>query len=223
VADVPFLNRSEAGQALAARLDQYKNQNDLLVLGLPRGGVVVAFEVAQALGAELDVFLVRKLGMPGHEELAIGALASGGIRVLNRAILDEVHLSSAMLEAVTAKARRELEERERLYRKDRPAPVVKDRTVILVDDGLATGATMLAAARAIKPQNPRKLIAAVPVAPESAGNELRKEADDIVCAIKAKKLDAVGNWYEDFSQTTDDEVKDLLERAAHRVSRCTPE
>lgn len=223
MADVPFLNRSDAGQALAARLGQYKNQNDVLVLGLPRGGVVVAFEVAQALGAELDVFLVRKLGMPGHEELAIGALASGGVRVLNRGILDEVNLSSAMLEAVTAKARRELEERERLYRKDRPAPAVKGRTVILVDDGLATGATMLAAARALKPQNPAKLIAAVPVAPESAGSELGKETDEIVCAIKPKRLDAVGNWYEDFSQTTDDEVKELLERAAHRVSSCTSE
>lgn len=215
---VPFLDRHDAGRQLAARLEQYKNLDDVLVLGLPRGGVVVAFEVAQSLHAELDVFLVRKLGLPGHEELAVGALASGGIRVLNRAILDEVNLSSAMLDVVTSRARRELEEREHLYRMDRPAIPVQDRTIILVDDGLATGATMLAAARALRPQHPRKLIIAVPVASESACNDLAKEADEIVCAMEPKRFEAVGNWYADFSQTTDDEVKDLLQRAARRVS-----
>jgi Predicted phosphoribosyltransferases len=215
---VPFLDRHDAGRQLAARLEQYKNLDDMLVLGLPRGGVVVAFEVAQSLHAELDVFLVRKLGLPGHEELAVGALASGGIRVLNRAILDEVNLSSAMLDVVTSRARRELEEREHLYRMDRPAIPVQDRTIILVDDGLATGATMLAAARALRPQHPRKLIIAVPVASESACNDLAKEADEIVCAMEPKRFEAVGNWYADFSQTTDDEVKDLLQRAARRVS-----
>ncbi|HUS05876.1 MAG TPA: phosphoribosyltransferase [Bryobacteraceae bacterium] len=211
---VPYRNRSDAGRVLAGELQKYRSQPSLLVLGLPRGGVPVAFEVASALQAELDVFIVRKLGLPGHSEFAIGALASGGVRVLDEQFISESQLSSGVIEALTARERRELERRERLYRKHRPPLLVRDRTVILVDDGLATGSTMLAAIRALRPQKPGRLIVAVPVAGETVCSQLRAEVDEMVCGFIPDQLYSVGMWYEDFSQTTDEEVQELLNLAA---------
>lgn len=208
-----FKNRKAAGQLLAGQLAEYANRRDVLVLALPRGGVPVAFEVAKALNAPLDIFLVRKLGVPGHEELAMGAIASGGVRVLNRDIVRAHHLFEAAIHQVAVREQRELERRERLYRGDRPAPDVAGRTVILVDDGLATGATMKAAVLALRQQQPGRLVAAVPVSSPETCQELRSEVDDIICATTPRPFYSVGLWYEDFSQTTDEEVRDLLDRA----------
>jgi predicted phosphoribosyltransferase len=216
---VPFQNRSEAGRVLAGKLTGYRNREDVLVLALPRGGVPVGFEIAHALSADLDIFLVRKLGLPGQEELAVGAIASGGVRVLNHGLLETLHLSPAVLESVATRELRELERRESLYREGRPATPVRDRTIILVDDGLATGASMLAAVRALRPQGPRRIVVAVPVAAEAACDDFLREVDEVVCAATPEPFRAVGIWYEDFSQTTDEEVQELLERAAReRVS-----
>ena len=205
-----FKNRSEAGKLLSPRLEQYKNRHDLHVLALPRGGVPVAFEIAQALQATLDVFLVRKLGVPGYEELAMGAVASGRVRLLQRDVLDAFHVSPSTIEAVTETELRELQRREQLYRGSRSAPDIHDHTVILVDDGLATGSTMRVAAAAINRQRPKCLIAVVPVAAPEACSKLKAEVDEVICAEMPQTFSSVGSWYEDFSEVTDDEVRQFL-------------
>jgi putative phosphoribosyl transferase len=206
-----FRNRTEAGRALARKLESYAGQPDMLVLGLPRGGVVVAYEVALRLDVPLDVFLVRKLGAPGHEELALGAVASGGICFLNEALLASLHLSQAALDQIVEREKLELTRTEQLYR-NRPAPDLRGRTVILVDDGLATGATMRAAVRAVQLQHPARIVAAVPVAAGDTLEELRQEVDEAVCVQAPAEFHAVGEWYEDFGQTTSEEVRALLEK-----------
>lgn len=209
-----FQSRTHAGQVLATMLDPYANRRDVLILGLPRGGVPVAYEVAKALRAPLDVFLVRKLGVPGQEELAMGAIASGGIRVRNEEVVGYLGIPDAVIDAVAQAEQQELRRRELLYRGARPAPEVRGRTVILIDDGLATGSTMRAAVAALRLQQPARIVVAVPVAAPSTCDELRTEVDQIVCAMTPEPFHGVGQWYEDFSQTTDDEVRTLLERAA---------
>ncbi len=211
-----FRDRRHAGRVLAQSLAAYAGRDDALVLALPRGGVPVAFEVAQALGLPLDVCIVRKLGVPGHEEYAMGALASGDVRVLNDDVVRSLQISDAAIEAVTRNERLELERRERLYRQGRPAPRLAGRCVILVDDGLATGATMLAAVRAVRAQLPARTVVAVPTAAAETCAQLRREADEVVCATTPEPFRAVGLWYEDFSQTGDDEVRELLIRGAGR-------
>jgi putative phosphoribosyl transferase len=209
---LPFANRREAGQRLAQALRAYAGR-DLLVLALPRGGVPVAFEVAKALKAELEVMVVRKLGVPYQEELAMGALASGGARVLNHEVIANLGLSEDVIEEVTRREEQELARRERAYRGDRPFPKVKGRTVILVDDGLATGATMRAAVAALKTLGPAAIVVAVPVAPPDTAAKLREEVDDLVCLATPENFYAVGQWYVDFSQTSDEEVRELLAKA----------
>ena len=209
-----FRDRADAGRTLATGLVEYAGRPDLVVLALPRGGVPVGFEVARALRAPLDVFLVRKLGVPGHEELALGAIASGGVRVLNPGVVQALELPDQAIEAVAAAERRELERRERAYRADRPPPDVRGKTVLLVDDGLATGSTMRAAATALRQQGPARIVIGVPVSTPETCDQVREEVDDIVCAITPEVLFGVGAWYQDFSQTTDDEVRELLARAA---------
>lgn len=208
-----FRDRVQAGQRLAGELKEYAHQSDALVLGLPRGGVPVAFEVAKALNVELDIFLVRKLGVPGHEELAMGAIASGGTRVLNEQVTQMLRVPEDVIDDVARKETQELERRERAYRGDRSPPDVRGRTIILVDDGLATGSTMRAAAQALKTEEPKRLIVAVPVAAPETCDAFRDEVDEIVCAITPESFQAVGLWYDDFSQTTDEEVRHLLKRA----------
>lgn len=208
-----FRSRTEAGRFLGERVRDAVANRDAAVLALPRGGVPVGFEVAQALHADLDVFLVRKLGVPGQEELAMGAIASGGTRVLNHNLIRKLRLPPQLVENVTAAEHRELLRREALYREGRPPVPVENRTVILVDDGLATGATMLAAARALRQKNPKRLMVAVPVAARDTCEEFRAHVDEIICAFTPEPFVAVGIWYENFSQTTDDEVRELLERA----------
>src|SRR5258708_13842263 len=209
----PFRDRAEAGRSLAAKLAAYANRPDVVVLALPRGGVPVAFEVARALGAPLDVLLVRKLGVPGYEELAMGAVATGGVRVLNGQVGDTLRARSYVIDAVAAREQQELTRRERLYRGGRPPPSVRGRTVVLVDDGLATGATMHAAVKALRQQQPARIVVAVPIAAPETCDELKAEADEVICGITPEPFDAVGRWYEDFSQTTDEEVADLLARS----------
>ncbi|MBA2671135.1 MAG: phosphoribosyltransferase [Gemmatimonadetes bacterium] len=187
------------------------------MLGLPRGGVPVAFEVAQALEARLDVMLVRRLGVPGHEELAMGAIASGGIRVINEQVKVELRIPDHVVDAVAEKEQRELERREREYREGRAPPEIRGRVVILVDDGLATGSTMRAAAEALKQMGPKRLVVAVPVAAPETCAAFRDQVDEIVCALTPEPFRAVGLWYQDFSQTTDDEVRELLRRADHQA------
>src|SRR5215210_2593523 len=208
-----YRDRTEAGKRLAERLTDYADRPDVLVLALPRGGVPVAYEVARALQAPLDVFLVRKLGVPGHEELAMGAIATGGVRVLNDDVVDYMSIRGEVIDAVAADELRELERRERAYRGDRPAPDVRGKTVILVDDGLATGSTMRAAAAALRQQQPARIVVAVPVSAPQTCDEYRMGVDEIVCAVTPEPFQAVGLWYKDFSQTTDDEVRDLLARS----------
>lgn len=208
-----FVDRKQAGKLLAAGLKRYAGRLDTIVLALPRGGVPVAFEIAQALSAPLDVFLVRKLGLPGQEELAMGAIATGGVRVLNRDVVSHLAIPQRIIDTVSQQAQQELERRERLYRGDRPPPAVRGMTVILVDDGLATGSTMRAAITALKKLEPGRIVIAVPVAPPSTVDELKKEVDQVACVIEPEPFDGVGRWYEDFSQTTDHEVRSLLDRA----------
>jgi erythromycin esterase-like protein/predicted phosphoribosyltransferase len=208
-----FRDRADAGRLLAQQLRQYAHRDDVVVLALPRGGVPVAYEIARALDAPLDVFVVRKLGVPGHEELAMGAIATGGMRVLNKQLIESLGIRAEWIEAIDAKERRELERRERAYRGDRPPPELAGRTVILVDDGLATGSTMLAAVWAVRQEEPGRIVVAAPVADPDVCEALRREADEVVCLLTPQPLQAVGAWYEDFSQTSDEEVHELLERA----------
>jgi putative phosphoribosyl transferase len=208
-----FRDRAEAGRLLATKLAEYADRADVLVLGLPRGGVPVAFEVARGLKVPLDVFLVRKLGVPGHEELGMGALASGGVRVLNDELIRALQVNQESIHRVTEQETQELQRRERHYRNGRAGPDVRDRTIILIDDGLATGLTMRAAARALHQQQPAKIVVAVPVASLEVCEELKDLVDEVICTITPRELFAVGLWYEDFSQTGDDEVRELLERA----------
>lgn len=209
-----FHDRSEAGRLLAAKLVHYVDRSDGLVLALPRGGVPVAYEVAPALNAPLDVFLVRKLGVPGYEELAMGAIATGGVRVLNDQLVSALAIPDYVIDAVAVWEEQELKRRERVYRGDRPPPDVSGRTVILVDDGLATGATMQAAVKALRQQQPGRIVVAVPTASPETCEALRAEVDEIICAVTPEPFYAVGFWYENFSQTTDEEVRDLLARSA---------
>ena len=215
-----FRDRSDAGRQLAARLKHYAGRANVLVLALPRGGVPVGFEVAEALGAPLDVFLVRKLGVPGHEELAMGAIA-GGVRVLNEQVIRTLRPSEAVLAAVEAKERTELERRERESRRERPPLDVTGKTVILVDDGLATGSTMRAAIAAVRRLGPARVVVAVPVGAADTCKECAREADEAICVQQPAPFHGVGMWYEDFSQTTDDEVRELLARSGKRQSAVT--
>jgi len=213
-----FPNRAEAGRQLAEKLVDYAGRDDVIVLGLPRGGVPVSYEVAQRLGVPLDVFVVRKLGVPGFEELALGAIASGGVRVLNEDVMRSLPNADQLIESVTAKEMVELERREQAYRDGRPAPELRDRVVILVDDGLATGATMRAAVAALRQRGVAKIVVAAPVGAPDTCRELEQEADETICAICPEFFQAVGQYYEDFSQTSDEEVRELLLRAAQRTA-----
>jgi putative phosphoribosyl transferase len=208
-----FRDRVEAGRCLAERLSAYADRPEVIVLALPRGGVPVGFEVARALRAPLDVFLVRKLGVPGRKELAMGAIASGGVRLLNEDVVQVLKIPESVIDAVADEEQRELERRERLYRDDRPPPAVRGRTVILIDDGLATGSSMRAAVAALRRLEPARIVVAVPVAASATCQELQAEVDEVVCARTPEPFYAVGLWYEDFSQTTDEEVHNLLARA----------
>ena len=208
-----FRNRRDAGRRLAAELRTYANRADVIVLALPRGGVPVGYEVATALDVPLDVFVVRKLGLPWHEELAMGALASGGVRILDDDLIRVARVSAEDIERVTAAEQIELERRERRYRGDRPFPDLTGKTVLLVDDGLATGSTMRAAVAALRQEVPRSIVVAVPVAAPATCDAFRDIADDIVCAVTPEPFRAVGLWYDDFSQTTDEEVHELLVQA----------
>ena len=205
-----FDDRRAAGRALAEAVQHYSSRPDLVVLALPRGGVPVGVEVARRLGAPLDVFLVRKLGTPGHEELAMGAIASGDVRVMNDDVVRWHAISDASIAAVAAREQLELERRERLYRAGRDAVPINGRTVILVDDGLATGSTMRAAVQAVRQRGPASVVVGVPVGARQACEELAGIADEVVCVFTPEHFSAVGEWYEDFSQTSDDEVRELL-------------
>jgi len=210
-----YQDRTDAGRQLARQLGAYAHRHDVIVLALPRGGVPVGFEVAEALGAPLDVLLVRKLGVPGHEELAMGAIVSGGARVVNEDVVNYLHIPDTVIDEVARRELEELDRRDRTYRDVRPAPAVSGRTVILVDDGLATGSTMRAAAAAMRELEPARIVVAVPVAAPQTCRELRSEVDEVVCVHTPDMFQGVGQWYMDFSQTTDDEVRALLARAAH--------
>jgi putative phosphoribosyl transferase len=210
-----FQNRYVAGQWLASKLSEYANRPDVVVLALPRGGVPVAHEVAKELNAPMDVFIVRKLGVPGHEELAMGAIASGSVRLLNQNVVEMFGIPQDLIEMITEKEQRELERQEREYREGRPPLDVQGRTVILVDDGLATGASMHVAVAALKQKNPAHIVVAVPVASEETCSEFEGEVDQVVCALTPEEFWAVGEWYEDFSQVGDEEVRELLRRAAN--------
>jgi predicted phosphoribosyltransferase len=218
VAEQPFRDRREAGRVLAGLLEHYRDRPDVVVLALPRGGVPVAFEVASALDAPLDVFLVRKLGTPGHDELAMGALAGGGVIVLNEDVVRGLNISSEAIQEVADRESRELTRREQVYREGRPTPDVAGKTVILVDDGLATGSSMRAAIVALREQQPGRIVVAVPAAPSSTCRELENEVEEVVCAMTPSPFLAVGNAYRDFTQTTDEEVRELLRAAAGSVA-----
>jgi putative phosphoribosyl transferase len=209
-----FRDRIDAGKTLAQRLAKYAHRNDVVVLALPRGGVPVGYEVAEALDAPLDVFLVRKLGTPGHRELAMGAIASGGVRVLNDEVVHWLHLTPEQIDAVAREEERELARRETAYKEGRSPLTVEGRVVILVDDGLATGSTMRAAVQAVKQQGPKHVIVAVPVGARETCRDLGELADEVVCASIPEPFSAVGQWYMNFEQTTDEEVRELLRRAS---------
>jgi putative phosphoribosyl transferase len=208
-----FLNRSDAGRILAQKLKEYAGRDDVIVLGLPRGGVPVAYQAAQVLNAPLDVFLVRKLGVPGHEELAMGAIATGGVRILNEDVVQALDIPAQVIDAVARREEQELERREHLYRGSRPYPDIAGKTVILIDDGLATGSSMRAAVAGLRALNPARIVVAVPTAAPETCEAFEYIVDKIVCANTPEPFYGVGLWYDDFSQTTDDEVRDLLERA----------
>jgi len=213
-----FQDRSEAGKILATHVAKAVDDPDIIVLALPRGGVPVAFEVARSLRAPMDIYVVRKLGLPGEEELAIGAIASGGVRVLNRALIAHLQIPEELIERVTAQQSIELERREQLYRGTRGLIPLRGHTTILVDDGLATGATMLAAARSVRAQQPRRIVVAVPVASSSACEDIREDVDQTVCVVTPEPFLAVGAWYDDFSQTSDSEVRSLLAQSRGEAS-----
>lgn len=208
-----FHNRIQAGQLLAEHLRDYANQPDVIVLGLPRGGVPVAYEIAKSLGVPLDIWLVRKLGVPGQEELAMGAIATGGVLIQNDGIIQSLHISQKTLQEVAAIEQMELERRDRAYRGDRPLPKLSDQTVILVDDGIATGSTLRAAIAALKHYHPKAIVVAAPVAPTSVYETLQDLVDRVVCLLTPEPLYSIGMWYIDFSQTTDAEVCYLLEQS----------
>jgi putative phosphoribosyl transferase len=210
-----FQNRFEAGRLLASKLRHLANRSDLVVLALPRGGVPVGFEVARELNAPLDVFVVRKLGVPGQKEFAMGAIASGGIRILNEDVVQTLGIPEEVIDTVAAEEERELERREREYRDGRPPVDVRGRTVVLVDDGLATGSSMRVAVLALRKKSPAPIIVAVPVAAPATCAEFQSEVDEVICAVTPEPFRAVGQWYTDFSQTIDEEVRDLLRRAAN--------
>lgn len=212
-----FQNRRDAGKRLASLLHDYAGLQDTLVLGLPRGGVPVAYEVARALHAPLDVFVVRKLGVPGQEELAFGEIATGGVRILNPAVMEHARITNDELETATAAEAKELKRREQAFRGDRSAPQIRGRTVILIDDGLATGATMRAAVMALRQQHPARIVVGVPAASPETCAEFQDEVDDIICAVTPDPFYSVGSWYDDFTQTTDEEVHALLERVSQHT------
>src|SRR5205814_1861743 len=212
-------NRNEAVRVLAKKIAQDADHDDVSELVLPRGGVHVAYEVARCLHAPLDVFIVRKLGVPGFEELAAGAIASGSVRVLNEDVMRAIPYGDAAIEAVTAKETAELQRREQIYREGRPAPELRDKIVMLVDDGLATGATMRAAVKALRQSGAAKIVVAVPVGPPDTCREIAQEADETICLSTPEFFQAVGQYYEDFSQTSDDDVRKLLTRAEQEISR----
>jgi putative phosphoribosyl transferase len=216
-----FLNRAEAGKFLAENLSAYFNRDDVLVLALPRGGVPVAAEVAKRLNAPLDVFVVRKLGVPYHPELAMGAIASGGVRVVNRYVVDALRIPDLVSDAVAAQEQEELARRERAYRDDLPPPAVEGKTVILVDDGIATGATMLVAVAALRQMEAARVVVAAPVIAGSTYYQMRHAADDVAAVLVPDEFRGVGEWYEDFSQTTDQEVRELLAQATSRAQSVT--
>jgi putative phosphoribosyl transferase len=209
----PFIDRRDAGRKLAQKLSAYREQPNVLILALPRGGVPVAYEVALALNALLDIFIVRKLGLPGREELAIGAIASGDIRVLNRDVVRMLSIPDEVINFVAKRELQELQRRESLYRKDRPYPEVQDQTVILIDDGLATGASMRAAIAGLRSKHPARIVVAVPAAAPDVCRSFQSEVDEVVCAFTPEPFYGVGRWYEDFSQVSDEEVRILLEEA----------
>src|SRR5947199_5940580 len=213
-----FADRTEAGRLLAEKLGEYADRGDVIILGLPRGGVPVAYEVAKRLRAPLDVFIVRKLGVPGFEELAAGAIASGGVRVLNEEVMRAIPYADEAIEAVTVRETAELERREQIYREGRPSPELRDRVVILVDDGLATGATMRAAVKALRQRGVTRIVVAVPVGPPDTCREIEHEADETICLSTPPFFQAVGQYYEDFSQTSDEDVRELLSQAAQDMS-----
>lgn len=225
-----FHDRHEAGRLLAARLKPYADRPEVLVLALPRGGVAVAVEVAEALKAQFDVFVVRKLGVPGHEELGLGAVASGGVRTLNQSVIQDLRISTKVIESISELEWQELERQERVYRRGRPFLDVQERVVILVDDGIATGGTMRAATLALHHMRPKRTVIAVPVAPLTVCEELAKLVDEVVCIAMPELFYAIGQWYENFPQISDEQVAEMLERATHRedcsrtaavaVSRC---
>jgi predicted phosphoribosyltransferase len=212
-----FRDRREAGRALAARLGAYAGRDDVAVLALPRGGVPVGYEVAEALAAPLDVFLVRKLGTPGHRELAMGAIASGGVRIVNDEVVNWLGIKPHQIDAVAAEEQRELERRERAYKEGRSSVPIRGHTVVLVDDGLATGATMRAAVQAVRQLAPARVVVAVPVGARDTCSDLAALADEVICLSMPEPFSAVGQWYMNFDQTSDDEVEDLLRRAALRA------
>lgn len=215
---LPLRNRVHAGQLLAQALQRYAGRNDVIVLALPRGGVPVAFEVASALKAPLDLMLVRKLGSPGQEELAMGAIATGGVRVMNVDVVDMLRISDEAIEAVARREEKELERRQKAYRGTAPPPELRDQCVILIDDGIATGATIRSAIRAVRAQGPSRIVVAAPVAPEETVDVLKREADEVVCLATPEPFTAIGCWYHEFPQTSDEEVKDLLARATKRAA-----
>lgn len=208
--ELPIKNRDEAGRKLADKLQHLKSRRDVVVLGLPRGGVPVAAHVAQALGALLDVLIVRKLGVPGHEELAMGAIASGGVRVVNHGVVRHLEISDETIDAVAAREAREVERRERLYRGTRPRPTLWGRCVVLVDDGVATGSTMEAAVRAVRQLAPSRVVIAAAVIPPDTVRRLSEIADEVVCLATPEPFFSIGQWYVDFHQVTDAEVEALL-------------
>jgi len=209
-----FIDRRHAGRVLASRMTKYAGRQDVIVLALPRGGVPVAYEVASALAAPMDVFLVRKLGTPGHRELAMGAIASGGVRVINHDVVQWYGISASAIDHIAREEQEELERRERAYRDDRPAPELTDKIVILIDDGLATGSTMRAAAQAVRARRPARTVVAVPVGAPQTCAELSVVADEVVCVRMPDPFSAVGQWYLNFEQTSDEEVRELLQKSS---------
>jgi predicted phosphoribosyltransferase len=214
-----YSDRKQAGRVLAAELRHYAGRPDVLILALPRGGVPVGFEVAEALGAKLDVYLVRKLGVPGHEELAMGAVAAGGVRLLNEQLIRQLAISQAAIDSATVRQEEVLRSQSRTFRGDAPPPAIRGQTVILVDDGLATGSTMAAAIQAVRQQEPARVVVAVPVAPPDTCEAMERIADEVVCAAAPAMFGAVGLWYENFEPVDDHVVRDLLEATEVRSWR----